>query len=605
MPRRVSDWGRLVGYIGRYRARLLVAIASMLFVTATNLAVPQYAGGLVDQLIARRSFDILNQAVLLILALFAARSFAMYAQIYLTFYLSHRVTADLRHDLFAGIQRWSLDRFAVWQSGDAIGRILQDTQVVQTSLLTGSLDAASTALMLLGIIGMLIWIDWRLALVLAIVIPAVGVLARGFGREIQWSAVEAQERVGGLAGLIREAFTGARVIRAFTRESREIGRFADENERAFEANKSISRMIAAQVPIVSFLTAAGVVAVLWVGGRQVTAGHLTPGALVAFLAYVALAIEPAVGLTKHYAGLRQAMGAFGRVRALLDEPEGLADRPGAVPLPPLAGRVRFHDVSFAYQSDEWALRDVSLEIAPGERVALVGLSGAGKTTLVNLVARFYDPTAGRITIDGHDLKDVTLISLRRQIGLVPQETVLFRGSVRENIAYGRPDAGLEEVAAAARAANAHEFIERLADGYETRLGDDGMQLSGGQRQRLAIARALLNNPRLLILDEATSALDSESEALIQEAVERVTSGRTTFIIAHRLSTIRGADRIIVLDDGRVVEQGRHSDLAAQDGTYARLLRLQLFEAPIDGPDAPGPATVGPAAVGPAAARPGG
>lgn len=592
----MSDGRRLVGYVGRYRAPFLVASASMLVVTASNLAVPQYAGRLVDQLIARRSFDILNQAVLLILVLFAVRSLAMYAQIYLTFYLSHRVTTDLRRDLFAGIQRWSLDRFGVWQSGDAIGRILQDTQVVQTSLLTGSIDAASTALMLLGIIGMLIWIDWRLALVLAVVIPAVGALARGFGREIQWTSTEAQERLGGLAGLIREAFTGARVIRAFTREDREIARFSDENERAFAANNSISRMIAVQVPIVSFLTAGGVVAVLWVGGRQVSAGHLTPGALVAFLAYVALAIEPAVGLTKHYAGLRQAMGAFGRVRALLDEPAGLSDRPGAKPLPPISGRVRFHDVSFAYRPDQWALRDVSLEIAPGERVALVGLSGAGKTTLANLVARFYDPTGGRITIDGHDLANVTLASLRRQIGLVPQETVLFRGTVRENIAYGRPDAALDEVLAAARAANAHEFVERLPDGYETSLGDDGLQLSGGQRQRLAIARALLDDPRLLIFDEATSALDSESEALIQDAVERVTTGRTTFIIAHRLSTIRGADRIVVLDEGRVVEQGRHSDLAVQDGTYARLLRLQLFEAPpVQVPAAAGRAVAGPSA----------
>jgi subfamily B ATP-binding cassette protein MsbA len=487
------------------------------------------------------------------------------------------VTADVRQDLFARIQRWSLDRFGVWQSGDAIARSLQDTQVVQMQLLAGSIDALSTALMLLGIVAMLLWIDWRLALVLGIVIPLVGGLARSLGREIQGTSVEAQERVAGLAGLIREAFSGARVIRAFAREEREITRFRHENEQTFGANVRIARMIAAQVPIVSFLTAGGVVVVLWIGGQRVTAGELTAGALVAFLAYVALAVEPAVGLTKHYAGLRQALGAFGRIRTLLDEPAGLPDTPGAVAMPPIIGRVRLENVSFGYTPGQWALRDLTVEVPPGERVALVGLSGAGKSTLVNLLLRFYDPAAGRITIDGWDLRQVTLASLRRQIGLVPQETVLFRGTIRDNIAYARPDASLDAVVAAAAAANADEFIARLPERYETPLGDDGLQLSGGQRQRLAIARALLNDPHLLILDEATSALDSESEALIQEALDRITRGRTTLII-HRLSTIRSVDRIIVLDQGRVVEAGRHEDLLARDGTYARLLRLQVLDA---------------------------
>jgi subfamily B ATP-binding cassette protein MsbA len=367
------------------------------------------------------------------------------------------------------------------------------------------------------------------------------------------------------------------VIRAFTREEREIRRFQQENEQTFGANIRIARMIAAQVPVVSFLAACGIVFVLWIGGQRVTAGDLTAGALVAFLAYVALAIEPAQGLVRHYAGLRQAMGAFGRIRALLDEPGHLPENPRAAQLPPINGHVRFDRVSFAYAPDQWALRGLTLEVRPGERIALVGLSGAGKSTLVNLIARFYDPTEGHVEIDGHDLRRVTTRSLRRQIGLVPQETVLFRGTVRDNIAYARPDASLEEVIAAARAANAHEFISNLPQGYDAMLGEDGLQLSGGQRQRLAIARALLNDPRLLILDEATSALDSESEALIQEAIDRIARGRTTFIIAHRLSTVRGADRIVVLDQGTVVEEGRHDDLLTREGTYARLLRRQWFD----------------------------
>ncbi|MCL6554098.1 MAG: ABC transporter ATP-binding protein/permease [Firmicutes bacterium] len=574
----MTDVQRLMAYVARYRLHLAGALGAALCVTAVNLWVPRYTGGLIDELIATRSFGALNRATLIILLLFGLRSLMLYAQIYLMFYLSHRVTADLRQDLFARIQRWSLDRFAIWQSGDAIARSLQDTHVVQAQLLTGAVDAASTALMLIGIVVMLVWIDWQLALAVALVIPLVGSLARRFGQEIQGTTVRAQEHVAGLAGLIREAFSGARIIRAFAREDREIGRFRAQNEQSFTANVRIARLVAVQVPVVSFLTALGLVLVLWLGGQRVNAGHLTAGSLVAFLAYVGFAVEPAVGLTRHYSGLRQALGAFGRVRALLDEPSQLHESPDAVPLPPIAGRVRFDRVSFAYAPGQWALRDLTLEVPAGQRVALVGASGAGKSTLVNLLARFYDPVEGRVEIDGRDLRRVTLRSLRAQIGLVPQETVLFAGTVRDNIAYARPDASLEEVTAAARAANAHDFIVSLRDGYDTVLGDDGLQLSGGQRQRLAIARALLNNPRLLIFDEATSALDSESEALIRDAIDRITRGRTTFIIAHRLSTIRRADRIIVLDQGRVVQDGRHDDLVAQDGAYARLLRLQVLDA---------------------------
>ncbi len=578
----MSDLRRLAARVAVYRYTLAVAILSMLVVTAVNLAAPGYMGVLIDRLIGTKSFGALNQAALVMLLLFGLRSLALYGQIYLTFYLSHRIIADMRQDLFARIQHWSLDRFAVWQSGDAIARSLQDTQVVQAQLLTGAVDALSTLLMLVGIGGMLLWLDWQLALVIAVVIPLVGGIARAYGREIQGTSIQAQEHVAGLAGLIREAFAGARVIRAFAREEREIGRFRSENEQTFGANVRIARMVAAQVPVVSFMTAFGIVLVLWIGGQRVTSGQLTAGSLVAFLAYIGLAVEPAVGLARHYAGLRQALGAFGRIRALLDEPAGLNESPNAVPLPPITGRVRFENVAFGYTPGQRALRNLTLEVAPGERVALVGLSGAGKTTLVNLIARFYDPVTGRVEIDGWDLRKVTIRSLRRQIGLVPQETVLFRGTIRENIAYARPSASLDEVVEAARAANAHGFIAALPGGYDTLLGDDGLQLSGGQRQRLAIARALLNDPRLLILDEATSALDSESEALIQEAIDRITRGRTTFMIAHRLSTIKGADRIVVLDQGTVVEDGRHDELMARDGTYARLQRLQSLElAPAD------------------------
>src|SRR2546426_1142494 len=358
--------------------------------------------------------------------------------------------------------------------------------------------------------------------------------------------------------LDRQSFGGARVIRAFVQEEREIGRFLRENERTFHENLRISQLIAVQVPIVSFFTALGLVAVIWRGAGMVTAREITPGTLVSFLAFAGMAIEPATTLSRLYAGMRQGLGALDRVLEVLRVPEGVSALPRAVDAPPIRGDVRFQNVSFSYDGQTTVLRGISLKVKAGERVAVVGSSGAGKSTLVNLIPRFYDPADGVVEIDGRDVRNLKLRSLRRQIGLVPQETVLFIGTIRDNIAYARPEATQSEVVAAAKIANAHEFIVSLPKGYETVLGEDGVQLSGGQRQRLAIARAVLTKPRIIILDEATSALDAESERLIREAFDRLMEGRTTFIIAHRLSTVRRADRLVVLEGGRIGEQGGHA-----------------------------------------------
>src|SRR5438309_4390209 len=579
----MTEIRRLTGYIRPYTAHLVGGLVAAAMVAVAWLDVPKYLGDQIDAVIKTGSYAVLNRAALVVLGIYVFRSVCLYIQLSLLAFVGHRLVADLRLAAFRQVQRWSLDRFANWHSGEVISRTIQDTQLVESRLLNGLVDLLTTGLLVIGVVAALFLIQWRLALLTFGTIAGLIVAARIFGREVQQGSTRAQTRVASLTGLIKESVTGARVIRAFVQETREENRFSRENERTFDENFRIRRLIALEVSLVSILNALGLVFVLWAGVGYVARGAMTPGSLVAFLAYLALAMDPAGSLLRYYSESRQAMAGVVRVFELLDIPETVVQVPKAMRLPRSAGLVRMRDVSLAYEPGRWALRNVTLEVQPGEHIAIVGPSGAGKSSLIHLIPRFYDPTQGVVEVDGSDLRRLQIASLRQQIGLVPQETVLFAGTVAENIAYGKPHASREEIEAAAHVAAAHEFIARLPGGYDSVLGEGGMQLSGGQRQRLALARAVLNNPAILILDEATSALDAESEEAIQQAMTRLTERRTTFIIAHRLSTVRSAHRIVVLLDGGIAEMGRHDDLAARDGPYSRLVRAQLIDETLRAP----------------------
>ena len=571
----MTDYARLLHYVVPYWRRGVAAIIAMILGALTTLAVPWIIRNIIDDVLAAKNLVALNWIALGILVLFFLRGVFSYLQGYLMSYIANRVIIDIRNEVYARVQRLSLRFFDTRKTGSLMSRLTNDIGALQTAIVDNFVNIVKESVILIGsLVGMVI-LHWRLTLLCIIIVPLVSITIKYFGRKLKKSGHMMQERIADVTSHLQETIGGIRVVKSFFREDYEIARFRQINQASFGAAMKAARQSSQLSPIVEFIAAIAVTAIIWYGGWSVIDGELTAGELIAFLIYAINLANPVRRLSALYGDIQRSMAAGERVFALLDETPDIREKADAIALPVLRGDVVFDAVHFQYEPSKEVLSGISFHAEPGQKIALVGPSGSGKSTIANLIPRFYDVTAGAIKIDGHDIRDVTLASLREQIGIVPQDTALFNTTIEENIRYGRLDATAEEVAAAVRAANAEEFVRQLPQGLQTPIGDRGLVLSGGQRQRIAIARALLKDPRILILDEATSALDTESEQLVQAALERLMIGRTAFIIAHRLTTIQDADHILVIDRGRIVESGTHQSLLALHGMYYNLYTLRL------------------------------
>ena len=602
----MKEYLRLMRYVVPYRGRIAVSVGCLLIASLLNavsvaslqpafdgllgtegnrqmLSVPSalqpWIGDWVrsaQAFIRAHQMSLLTFLAWFLLAVLVLKAVVNYFSVILMRDVTERVMTDIRDKVYDHLHTLSLGFFMRHNTGEIVSRVTNDVDAVGGAVTDIFRNALREPFTIVGLVGLLFVLHWKLALVSLVIFPMTVIPIVKFGKKIRRRSTRVLERRAELATLLQEGITGVRIVQAFGMEKYEQKRFQAKNLELFQAVMRIARVDSLSIPVMEILEAVGIVVAVWLGGYLVVHGDLTPGAFMGFLGALASLYVPIKRLSAVNNNIQRGMGGARRVFEILDQQPEVAERPGARVLPPVRERVRFEHVGFDYEPGRHILRDVHFEAKIGEVVAIVGASGAGKSTLVNLLPRFFDATEGRILFDGVDLREVTLHSLRAQIGMVTQETILFDDTFANNIAYGQPRGqGDAEIREAARLANADEFILALPDGYATRIGEKGVRLSGGQRQRIAIARAILKNPPILILDEATSALDAESEALVQEALERLMRNRTTFVIAHRLSTVIQADRIVVLEGGHLVEAGTHPELMAARGTYFRLYQNQF------------------------------
>ena len=566
---------KIFHYVRPYLSQLIGGFVCLILVGIIGLLIPWLFKFLIDDVLIGGDEVILNYIAAGAVLLYFLKGVFNYGQKYLISGLSQHVVVDLRKELYNHLQKLSLSFFERQRTGDLMSRITNDVNVIQNSLVNGLSNMVLQPIMVIGIVGFLLYIDWKLALVSFIIIPLISFAISKFGFKMRSISTKIQNEMSSVTNILQETLSAVRIVKAFNNEQKEIKKFSKANERTLQENLKGVQLEATITPVVELIISFGAAAFLWYGGHKVLRGQMTTGELITFIGYIGLLVSPINILSKSYNLMQKAIGASERIFKLLEVDEKVIEKEEAIKMPPIEGEVVFNEVNFSYNEDEQVLKNINLNIKPGEMVAFVGHSGAGKTTLVNLIPRFYDVNSGEIKIDGINIKDVQIDSLRKQIGIVPQETILFKGTIAENIAYGASGKTRDEIISAAKKANAHQFIKEFDNGYDTEVGERGVSLSGGQKQRISIARALLTDHRLLILDEATSSLDLKSESLIQEALERLIKDRTTFVIAHRLSTIINADKIIVIEEGKIVEKGDHEQLIEQKGYYYKLYKSQF------------------------------